>query len=216
MSIRNEVEILQRIAALKILPVVTLADAGSAIPLGKTLIDNGLPAIEVTFRTATAADAINELRDAYPSLLIGAGTVLNAEQVQQARRAGADFVVSPGLNANTVLACRQEAMPIIPGVNDASAIEQALELGLTALKFFPAEASGGVRMIEALLAPYPQVKFLPTGGVSPANVRDYLAVPGVFACGGSWMVPTPLLSTGNWDEIGRLVREAVQLVGSSS
>lgn len=217
MTIRNETEILQRIGALKIVPVVTLEEAGVAVPLAKALIDNGLPVIEITYRTAAAGDAIRELRAAYPSsqLLIGAGTVLNADHVRQAQSAGADFVVSPGLNEKTVLACREHGIPIIPGVNDASAIEHALDLGLTAMKFFPAEASGGVPMIKALVAPYPQVKLLPTGGISPANIRDYLAIPGVFACGGSWMVSQPLLAAHDWTEVGRLVREAVQLVGGS-
>lgn len=210
----NLTEILQRIAALKIVPVVALDDAGAALELGRALVDNGLAVAEITFRTAAAADAIRQLRAAYPELLIGAGTVLNRAQAEQAQAAGADFIVSPGFNPSTVRACRELGIPMIPGVNNPSAIEQALELGLTALKFFPAEPSGGTRMIKALLGPYPQLQLMPTGGISPANIREYLSIPAVLACGGSWMVADELLRTGNWTEVGRLVREAVMLVST--
>jgi 2-dehydro-3-deoxyphosphogluconate aldolase/(4S)-4-hydroxy-2-oxoglutarate aldolase len=206
-------QILTRIAALKIVPVIALDNSDDALALGRALADNGLPVAEITFRTAAAAETIRRLRAAHPDMLIGAGTVLNRAQVEQARAAGADFIVSPGLNANTVLACRELAIPVIPGVNNPSAIELALELGLHALKFFPAEPSGGIRMIKALLGPYPQLRLMPTGGIAPANIRDYLAIPQVMACGGSWMVAEELLRSGNWAEVGRLTRAAVELVG---
>lgn len=207
--------ILTRIATLKVVPVIALDNSDAALDLGRTLVDNGLPVAEITFRTAAASETIRRLRAAHPDMLIGAGTVLNRAQVEQARTAGADFIVSPGLNPNTVLACRELAIPIIPGVNNPSAIEQALELGLNALKFFPAEPSGGVRMIKALLGPYPQLRLMPTGGIGPANIRDYLSIPQVLACGGSWMVAEELLRAGNWSEVGRLTREAVELVAKS-
>lgn len=206
--------ILDRIAALKIVPVIALDNSDDALPLGRALVDNGLAVAEITFRTSAAADTIRRLRDAFPDLLIGAGTVLNRAQVEQARAAGASFIVSPGLNANTVMACRELGLPIIPGVNNPSAIELALELGLSALKFFPAEPSGGIRMIRALLGPYPQLRLMPTGGIAPANIRDYLAIPQVIACGGSWMVSEELLRSRNWSEVGRLTREAVELVNA--
>jgi 2-dehydro-3-deoxyphosphogluconate aldolase/(4S)-4-hydroxy-2-oxoglutarate aldolase len=206
--------ILARIAAARIVPVIALEDAGAAGTLARALVDNGLAVAEITFRTAAAAATIARMRDAHPNLLIGAGTVLNRAQVDEAQAAGADFIVSPGLNPNTVRACRAAGIPCIPGVNDPSAIELALELGLTALKFFPAEPSGGVRMIKALLGPYPQLRLMPTGGISPANIRDYLAIPQVLACGGSWMVADELLRSGNWSEVGRLTREAVDLVAA--
>jgi 2-dehydro-3-deoxyphosphogluconate aldolase/(4S)-4-hydroxy-2-oxoglutarate aldolase len=205
-------QILARIAALKIVPVIALESSDDAAALGRALVDNGLAIAEITFRTAAAAEIIRRLRAAHPDMLIGAGTVLNRVQAEQARAAGADFIVSPGLNANTVAACRELGVPFIPGVNNPSAIEQALELGLSALKFFPAEPSGGIRMIKALLGPYPQLRLMPTGGIAPANIRDYLAIPQVIACGGSWMVAEELLRSGNWSEVGRLTREAVDSV----
>ncbi|WP_236757890.1 bifunctional 4-hydroxy-2-oxoglutarate aldolase/2-dehydro-3-deoxy-phosphogluconate aldolase [Aeromonas cavernicola] len=204
-------DLIEKIAALKIIPVIALEQPEAILPLGNALADNGLPVAEITFRSAAAVEAIKLLRTARPDMLIGAGTVLNGEQVKAAKDAGADFIVSPGFNPNTVRACQALNIPIIPGVNNPSAIESALEMGLTTLKFFPAHASGGVAMIKALLAPYHQVRFMPTGGITPSNVRDYLAISGVIACGGSWMVDKTLISDQRWDEIGRLTREAVAL-----
>ena len=209
---RDFQQIVTALAALKIVPVIALERSADSVPLGAALIENGLPVAEITFRSAAATDTIRDLRAAYPQLLIGAGTVLNRAQVEQAQAAGADFIVSPGLNPTTVQACRELNMPMVPGVNNPSDIELALELGFSVLKFFPAEASGGIKMLKALLGPYAQVRFMPTGGISVDNIRDYLAVPGVIACGGSWMVDKTLLQTGNWLEIGRLVRAAVALV----
>lgn len=196
----------QRLQQIKIVPVIAINDAAHAVPLAKVLVENGLPCAEVTFRTDAAQASIRLMRDAYPDLLIGAGTVLTTQQVDQAISAGADFIVSPGLNPTTVRYCQQRGIAIVPGVNNPSQVEQAMELGLKTLKFFPAEPSGGVAMLKALSAVYP-VQFMPTGGVNPRNVADYLAVPSVVACGGTWMVPSDLMDSGNWDEIARLVRE---------
>jgi len=204
--------VIERIAALKIIPVVAIERAEDASPLGRALMENGLPAAEITFRTPAAAQAILRLRREQPGMLIGAGTVLNYEQAHQARESGASFIVSPGFNPSTVAACRELDIPFIPGVNNPSAIEAALELGITTLKFFPAEASGGLRLIRALLDPYNQLRLIPTGGINLDNIRDYLAVPGVIACGGSWMVSKKLLADQRWDEVGRLVREVVARV----
>ncbi|MBY7971121.1 bifunctional 4-hydroxy-2-oxoglutarate aldolase/2-dehydro-3-deoxy-phosphogluconate aldolase [Vibrio fluvialis] len=196
----------QRLQQIKIVPVIAINDAAHAVPLAKVLVENGLPCAEVTFRTDAAQESIRLMRDAYPDLLIGAGTVLTTQQVDQAISAGADFIVSPGLNPTTVKYCQQRGIAIVPGVNNPSLVEQAMELGLKTLKFFPAEPSGGVAMLKALSAVYP-VQFMPTGGVNPRNLADYLAIPSVVACGGTWMVPSDLMDSGNWDEIARLVRE---------
>lgn len=205
-------QLVQQLAALKIVPVIAVDRAEDIVPMGKALVENGLPVAEITFRTEAALEAIRLLRQAQPSMLIGAGTVLNRAQIEQAKAAGATFIVSPGLNPNTVRAAQELNIPMIPGVNNPSDIEAAIELGLTALKFFPAEASGGVKMIKALLAPYSQMQFMPTGGVGPHNIRDYLAIEGVIACGGSWMVEPKLVREANWAELGRLIHEACALV----
>ncbi|WP_217544016.1 bifunctional 4-hydroxy-2-oxoglutarate aldolase/2-dehydro-3-deoxy-phosphogluconate aldolase [Vibrio metschnikovii] len=196
----------QRLAQIKIVPVIAINHAQQALPLAKVLMKNGLPCAEITFRTEAAQEAIRLMRDAYPEMLIGAGTVLTTAQVDQAQQAGADFIVSPGLNPTTVKYCQQRGIAIVPGVNNPSLVEQAMELGLRTLKFFPAEPSGGVAMLKALSAVYP-VKFMPTGGISAANVQHYLDLPSVVACGGTWMVPTDLMDKGDWPAIAKLVRE---------
>lgn len=201
-----------RLQALKIVPVIALERAEDAVPLGAALLQSGIPAAEITFRTAAAIDAIRRLRDAQPEMLIAAGTVLNAAQAKAAQQAGADFIVSPGFNPNTVKACQDMGIAITPGINNPMAIEAALELGIHTVKFFPAEASGGLKMLKALLAPYAMLQVMPTGGIGVKNIRDYLALPNVIACGGSWMVEKSLLAAQNWDEVARLSREAVALV----
>ena len=201
-----------RLQALKIVPVIALERAEDAVPLGAALLQSGIPAAEITFRTAAAIDAIRRLRDALPDILIGAGTVLNAAQAKAAQQAGADFIVSPGFNPNTVKACQDLGIAITPGINNPTAIEAALEHGITTVKYFPAEASGGIPMLKALLAPYAMLQVMPTGGIGPNNIRDYLALKNVIACGGSWMVEKQLLAAQNWDEVARLSREAVALV----
>lgn len=204
--------ITEQLQALKVIPVIAIEQAEDIIPLGAALANNGLQVAEITFRSAAAVEAIRLLRKAYPEMLIGAGTVLNREQVIAAKEAGATFIVSPGFNPNTVKACQELNIPIIPGVNNPSTIEAALEMGLTTLKFFPAEASGGSAMIKALLAPYTQITLMPTGGISTHNINEYLAIPRVIACGGSWMVDKKLIAEKQWEEIGRLTREAVAQV----
>ena len=201
-----------RLQALKIVPVIALERAEDAVPLGRTLQKNGIPVAEITFRSAAAIDAIRRLRDALPDILIAAGTVLNAAQAKAAQQAGADFIVSPGFNPNTVKACQDMGIAITPGINNPMAIEAALELGIHTVKFFPAEASGGIPMLKALLAPYAMLKIMPTGGINAKNIRDYLAIKNVIACGGSWMVEKSLLAAQNWAGIRRLGKEAVALV----
>lgn len=201
----------QQLQELKVVPVIAIEDAAKAVKLAQVLIENGLPCAEVTFRTEQAAQAIKNMREAYPEMLIGAGTVLNSEQVDQAIDAGVDFIVSPGFNPTTVKYCQQRGVTIVPGINNPSLAEQAMEMGLRTLKFFPAEPSGGTAMLKALSAVYP-VKFMPTGGVNPKNVKDYLAIPSVLACGGTWMVPNNLINEERWDELAQLVSEVAAII----
>ena len=208
----NLEDLLPRLRDLKIIPVIALESAADAVPLGKALMQGGIPAAEITFRSNAAEEAIRRLRDAAPQLLIAAGTVLTPLQVATARKAGADFIVSPGFNPNTVKACQDEGIAITPGVNNPMAIEAALDMGIDTVKFFPAEASGGIKMLKALLAPYAMLSVMPTGGINAQNIRDYLAIPQVVACGGSWMVEKSLLDAQNWAEVERLSREAVAAV----
>ncbi|MBY7862446.1 bifunctional 4-hydroxy-2-oxoglutarate aldolase/2-dehydro-3-deoxy-phosphogluconate aldolase [Vibrio fluvialis] len=204
-------DIKQQIKALKIIPVIAIDNAEDIIPLGKVLVENGLPVAEITFRSDAAEEAIRLLRESQPEMLIGAGTVLNRAQVIAAKEAGATFIVSPSFNPNTVRACQELGIEIIPGVNNPSAVEAALEMGLTTMKFFPAEPSGGISMVKSLLAPYTDLELMPTGGIKPSNVNDYLAIPRVIACGGTWMVEKSLIENGEWEELARLTREAVAL-----
>ncbi|RBM50439.1 keto-hydroxyglutarate-aldolase/keto-deoxy-phosphogluconate aldolase [Vibrio tarriae] len=203
---KNQLE--KQLSAMKVVPVIAIKRSEDAVQLAKTLVENGLPCAEVTFRTEAAAEAIRVMRQAYPEMLIGAGTVLRTDQVDAAIEAGVDFIVSPGFNPTIVKYCQQRGVTIVPGVNNPSLVEQAMEMGLKTLKFFPASASGGTDMLKALNAVYP-VKFMPTGGISAANIQDYLAISSVLACGGTWMVPGQLIDEQNWPEIGNLVRKAV-------
>ncbi|EKO3499467.1 bifunctional 4-hydroxy-2-oxoglutarate aldolase/2-dehydro-3-deoxy-phosphogluconate aldolase [Vibrio fluvialis] len=201
----------EQLRDIKVVPVIAIKDANKAVKLAEVLIENGLPCAEVTFRTEQAALAMKNMREAFPDMLIGAGTVLTTAQVDQAIEAGVDFVVSPGFNPTTVKYCQQHGVTIVPGVNNPSLVEQAMEMGLDTLKFFPAEPSGGVAMLKALTAVYP-VSFMPTGGVSPSNVKNYLAIPAVLACGGTWMVPNDLIDNEKWDELAVLVKEVAGII----
>ena len=203
----------EQLANLKVIPVIAINRAEDAIPLGKALVENGMPCAEITLRTECAIEAIRIMRKEFPDMLIGSGTVLTNEQVDASIEAGVDFIVSPGFNPRTVQYCIDKGVAIVPGVNNPSLVEQAMEMGLRTLKFFPAEPSGGTGMLKALTAVYP-VKFMPTGGVSLKNVDEYLSSPSVLACGGTWMVPTNLIDEGKWDELGKLVRDAVDHVNA--
>ncbi|MGF1720482.1 bifunctional 4-hydroxy-2-oxoglutarate aldolase/2-dehydro-3-deoxy-phosphogluconate aldolase [Vibrio kyushuensis] len=205
----------ERLSEIKVVPVIAIKDASKAAKLAEVLVENGLPCAEVTFRTEQAFDAIKVMREAFPDMLIGSGTVLTSEQVDQSIEAGVDFVVSPGFNPTTVKYCQQRNITIVPGVNTPSLVEQAMEMGLRTLKFFPAEPSGGVGMLKALTAVYP-VKFMPTGGVNPSNINDYLAIPSVLACGGTWMVPNDLIDNEKWDELAKLVSEVSGVINKTS
>ena len=201
--------ILNEISNIGIIPVIKINDAAKAVPLAKALIDGGLNAAEVTFRTAAAEDAIRAIANAYPDMLVGAGTVLTIEQAQRALDAGAKFIVSPGFNPKVVKWCLDNGVTPLPGCTTPSEIEQALELGLDVVKFFPAEQSGGLAKIKAMSAPYGDVKFMPTGGVSLDNVNEYLANKKILACGGSFMVKESYIDNDNWDEITKLTKQSV-------
>ena len=202
-------DVIKQLSLIGIVPVIKIDDAKDAAPLAKALVDGGLPCAEVTFRTAAAKDAIAIIAKEYPDMIVGAGTVLTKAQVDDAIEAGAKFIVSPGFNPEIVKYCQEKGCPIVPGINNPSGIEAALELGLKTVKFFPAEQSGGIEMIKAMSAPYGGVTFMPTGGVNPKNVNDYLAFPKIICCGGSWMVKPEMIAAGDFDGITKLVREAV-------
>lgn len=202
--------VLEQISKIGIVPVVKIDRAEDALPLAKALCAGGLPCAEVTFRTAAAAETIRIMTENFPDMCVGAGTVLDAGQVDAAVAAGAKFIVSPGLNPRTVKYCIEKNVPITPGTSSPSDIEQAIELGLDVVKFFPAEQSGGLAKIKAMAAPYVNMKFMPTGGINARNLTSYLDFNKIIACGGSWMVPGDLINAGEWDKIEQLTREAVQ------
>ena len=207
--------VLEQIQKTGIIPVVVLDDAKDAEPLAKALCEGGLPCAEVTFRTEAAEECIRIMSEKFPEMLVGAGTVLTTDQVDRAVAAGAKFIVSPGLNPRIVKYCVEKGIVITPGCANASDMEQALENGLEVVKFFPAEPAGGLNMIKALAAPYVGLKFMPTGGISPKNVRDYLAYNRIIACGGSWMVKNDLVKAGDFATITEMAKECVQIVKES-
>ncbi len=197
-----------------IVPVIVIEDAAQAVPLARALVKGGLPVLEVTFRTAAAAAAIRAIRAEVPEAVVGAGTLLTPQMVADAKAAGAVFGVAPGFDPVVVKAAQALDLPMIPGIATASELSQALTAGLKLVKFFPAEAAGGVKMIKNFLGAFrfTGVAFMPTGGVNPANVGDYLAVPEIVCCGGTWLVPKDALAAGDWPTIERLAAEAAALV----
>lgn len=205
-------EMVCEIKKMKLVPVVKIDRIDDAVPLAKALVEGGLPCAEVTFRTPQAKEAIRAMRKAYPDMLIGAGTVLNASQVDDAIEAGVSFIVSPGLNPKTVRYCQEKNIPIFPGVATASEIEQAIELGLKVVKFFPAEVYGGIKAIKALAGPYHDMLFMPTGGINEENILEYLEFNKIIACGGTWMVKDSLIAEGKFEEIKSLTKAAVNLI----
>lgn len=205
-------EVFEKISALRLVPVVKIENSQDAVSLGRALLKARLPIAEITFRTAAAEAAIRALTAELPELLVGAGTVLSVDQVKSAVDAGARFMVAPGFNPTVVDYCVEHNISVVPGVNNPSQIERALERKLKVVKFFPAEASGGLPFLKAVAAPYSDILFLPTGGINLQNLLTYLSFPRVIACGGSWMVETGLTSAGNFEEIERRSREAVAVM----
>jgi 2-dehydro-3-deoxyphosphogluconate aldolase / (4S)-4-hydroxy-2-oxoglutarate aldolase len=204
----------QLFAQVRVVPVVVVEDEAQALALGTALLEGSLPIAEITFRTAGARAAIAAVARELPELATGAGTVINAEQVDQAVDAGARFIVSPGLSADVVRRAQHHGLPVFPGVATPSDIIAAIALGLDVVKFFPAGINGGAPAIKALSAPFPGLRFVPTGGVSAANAAEYLSIPSVLAVGGSWMVEKALVEAGDYAEIARRSAEAVALAAS--
>lgn len=205
-------KILEQIQKTGIVPVVVIEDVKDAKPLAEALSGGGLCCAEVTFRTEAAKESISIMTKEFPQMLIGAGTVLTIGQVDHAVEAGAKFIVSPGINPKVVKYCVEKEIPIIPGICTPSEIEIALEYGIKVVKFFPANQAGGLKMIKAMAAPYAGIKFMPTGGIGPEDVKEYLAYERIVACGGSWMVRGDLIKSGSFDKINKLAKEAVALV----
>ena len=204
----------EQIHKLAIVPVVVLDDKKDALPLAKALCEGGLPCAEVTFRTKAAKDAIRIMTTEYPDMVVGAGTVLTTGQVDEAVEAGAKFIVSPGFDPEIVDYCLEKGITVLPGCATPSEVAKAVKRGLEVVKFFPAEQAGGLPMIKAMAAPYTMVKFMPTGGINPENVKDYLAFNKIFACGGSWMVKNTLVQNQEFDKICELSKEAVTIAKS--
>ena len=197
-----------------LVPVVVLEEAKDALPLAKALVEGGLPCAEVTFRTEAAEESIRLMSEKYPEMLVGAGTVLTTKQVDRAAAAGAKFIVSPGFDPEIVDYCLEKKIPVFPGCITPSEVAQAVKHGLEVVKFFPAEQAGGVAMIKAMAAPYTMVKFMPTGGISAKNLKDYLSFGKILCCGGSWMVKGDMIRNGEFDKIREMTKEAVELAAS--
>ena len=198
-----------------VVPVAVIEDLKNATNLSKTLLDAGLPILEITFRTRAAEKSIRLISEKFPEILLGAGTVLRIEQVSTAIKSGAQFIVTPGFNPKIVDYCLSKEITIIPGLNSPTFVEWALERGLKVVKFFPAEVSGGISMLKALSGPYPEMSFIPTGGINEKNLVSYLKLKNVIACGGSWLVKKGLISSGNFTEIRNRVEHALELVANA-
>ena len=207
-------KIVKQIESLGVVPVVVIEEAENAPKLAEALMKADLPCAEITFRTAAAEDAIKRIAQQNPDMLLGAGTVLTVAQAQKAAAAGAKFIVTPGFDEAVVDWCLANQIMVVPGVATPTEINLALNKVIEVLKFFPAEAMGGVRMLKAISGPYPHVKFIPTGGINPDNFADYLALPQVLACGGSWLVKKTLISAGEFEKITTLTQQARQIVES--
>ena len=204
-------EMVARLRELKVIPILVIDDPDHAEPVARAIADGGLPCAEVTFRTAAAAEAIRRIADGFPDMLVGAGTVLSPDQVDAARDAGARFIVTPGLNPRVVERCQALDVPVYPGVCTPTDIETAMGLGLDTLKLFPAGAMGGVPYLKAITGPYRNVRFIPTGGVDAGNLAEWLALPQVVACGGSWLARADRIRAGDFDHIRQQVEKAVAI-----
>lgn len=205
-------EMLKQVEAFKVVPVVVIENVEDAIPLAQALVNGGLPVAEVTFRTAAAPDAIKAMSEKFPELCVGAGTVINVEQCKNAVECGAKFIVSPGYSEEVTQYCIENEIPIFPGICTPTELINVVNHGLPVAKFFPAAQYGGLKTINALGSVFPQMKFMPTGGVSESNVLEYLASPKIIAAGGSWMVKGDLIKAGKFDEIEAMTKSVVELV----
>jgi 2-dehydro-3-deoxyphosphogluconate aldolase/(4S)-4-hydroxy-2-oxoglutarate aldolase len=205
-------DIIEELEKTGVIPVVKIEDPERAVPLARALLAGGIPCVEITFRTGAGAEALGRISREVPEILPGAGTVLTVDQVDRAIAAGAKFIVSPGFNPRVVEYCLGKGIPITPGCSTPSDMEAALEAGLGVVKFFPAEPAGGLEYLKALTAPYPALRFIPTGGINPHNIAAYIACEKVLACGGSWMVPPDRINAGDFEAVTALSREAVAAV----
>ena len=206
-------ELQNKVSQIGVVPVIKLNNPQrDAVPLAKALIAGGIPVAEVTFRAAGAADAIKLMADAYPEMIVGAGTVMTTAQVDEALAAGAQFIVTPGFDPEIVAYCKEKGVTIFPGCTTPTDYHAAYKFGLEVLKFFPAEQSGGLAKIKAMSAPFPMFKVMPTGGISLKNLAEYAASPIIVACGGSYMCPDKLIEAGAWDEITELCKKSVEIV----
>ena len=205
-------ETFEALSRIGVVPVITIDRPQDAVPLARALLNGGIGCAEITFRTASAEEAIQRISGECHEMLVGAGTVLTVQQAEQAIRAGAQYIVAPGFDAAVVDWCQEHGVPVLPGVATPTEINMALARGVKLLKFFPSEEIGGVRMLKALYAPYQEVQFIPTGGIKAHNLAEYLVLPNVVACGGSWMATGSMISEGKFDEITRLSREARAIV----
>lgn len=203
-------EVMKKLSDIGVVPVIKLDDAKKAEPLAEALREGGLPCAEVTFRTDACVEAIHRMREAFPDMIVGAGTVLSVEQVKEAAAAGAQFVVSPGFDPEVVGYCVDNGILVVPGCSSPSDVGQAMQYGLEAVKFFPAEAAGGLKMIRAMAGPYSGMKFFPTGGINEGNIAEYLSCENVICCGGTWMVPEEAVRGKRFDEIRSLTEGAVR------
>ncbi len=194
-----------------IVPVVVIEDLKDAVPLAQSLIEGGIPIIEVTLRSSCALEAIELIAKNVPKMRVGAGTILNPTQLEQAQNRGAEFLISPGLTPSLLEHAKKKDMPLIPGISSSSEVMQALELGYNALKFFPAEYCGGVKLLNAFNGPFKGVKFCPTGGISADNMRSYLNLENVLCVGGSWLTPKDLIQNKEWDKITEICKRALAL-----
>ena len=201
--------ITEKIEKIGLVPVIKVNNISHAKPLADALVRGGLPCAEVTFRTDIAADVIKEMKKARPEMIVGAGTVISNEQVDKAISSGAEFIVSPGFSPDLVKYCKGKSIPVFPGCSNASEVQEAVNLGLDVVKFFPAEISGGIKAIKALAAPYYNMKFFPTGGINSDNISGYMSYEKIFACGGTWMVPEDLLEKEDFNQIEEITRQAV-------
>jgi 2-dehydro-3-deoxyphosphogluconate aldolase / (4S)-4-hydroxy-2-oxoglutarate aldolase len=200
--------ILEMLSDVNIIPVITLSDVSEAIPLAKALIAGGMPVLEITLRTSAGLHSIKRIKDEVEGAIVGAGTVLNERDLDLALEAGSDFIISPGITQNLLKVGVASGIPFMPGISDSSGLMECLEYGLTALKFFPAEAAGGVKMLKSFAGPFPDMRFCPTGGISLTNLADYMALPEVICVGGTWIAPSKLIQAGEWQAIEDLAIQA--------
>jgi 2-dehydro-3-deoxyphosphogluconate aldolase/(4S)-4-hydroxy-2-oxoglutarate aldolase len=205
-------EILQQISEMGIIPMIKIDNAKDAVPLAQALKAGGLPLAEITFRTAAAEESIRQICAACPDVLVGAGTVINTDQAERAIKAGAKFIVTPGFSSTVVKYCTERNIPITPGVATPTEIQMAIEHGLNVVKFFPADTFGGIKALKAMSAPFGAMQFIPTGGISAANLAEYILFPKILACGGSWLAKDETIKAGKFDEITRLTREAIEVM----